>query len=69
MHAVKGLLASNCCKSLNIASNMISDSGMNMVLKELTSSTSLEALDVAAPHKGRHLEEEHQEELDRLRRR
>lgn len=47
MHSVKGLLSSNCCKSLNLASNMISESGLNMVLQELTKNTSLESLDVA----------------------
>lgn len=46
MHAVKSLIASNCCKQLNLASNMISESGLNMVLKDLTSNTTLEVLDL-----------------------
>lgn len=46
MHAVKGLISSNCCKSLNLASNMISESGLNMILKDLTMNTSLESLDI-----------------------
>lgn len=46
MHAVKSLIASNCCKQLNLSSNMISESGLNMILKDLTSNTSLELLDM-----------------------
>jgi Leucine Rich repeat len=46
MHAVKSLVASNCCKSLNLASNMISESGLNCILKELSANTSIETLDI-----------------------
>lgn len=46
MHAVKSLVSANCCRSLNLASNMISESGLNMILKDLTTNTSLEALDL-----------------------
>lgn len=46
MHAVKSLIALNCCRQLNLASNMVSESGLNMILKDLTSNTTLEVLDL-----------------------
>lgn len=46
MHAIKSIISNPKIKSLNLASNMISDSGLEMVLEELAKSPGIKHLDL-----------------------
>ena len=46
MHAVKNLINSSKIESLNVASNMISEVGLSLVLEDLIKNSFLKTLDI-----------------------
>ena len=46
MHAIKSILTNTKIKYLNLASNMISESGLEMIVDELSKSTRIVSLDL-----------------------
>jgi hypothetical protein len=46
MHAIKNIISHTAISSLNLSSNMISDSGLEMIVDELIKNTYLKSLDV-----------------------
>ena len=46
MHAVKNLINSSKIESLNVASNMISEIGLSLVLEDLIKNSFLKTLDI-----------------------
>lgn len=45
MHSIKSIIANTCIKELNLASNMISESGLEMIVDDLSKSQYLTSLD------------------------
>lgn len=46
MHAIKSIVTNTKIKHLNLASNMISEAGIEMIIDELSKSSKLKSLDL-----------------------
>jgi len=46
MHAVKSIISNTFITHLNLASNMISEAGLEMIVNELSKSTRIKSIDL-----------------------